>query len=103
METLIDSIIDFLRVRQLNIAVAALLTMIYMMYQYRAVLFKIESEDGVRSRRSSRMSRSRTRSRSRSRTRQGSHDYKVSDTKHGRRGRKPTRRCPDCSLCNFDD
>ncbi|XP_026490711.1 uncharacterized protein LOC113396861 [Vanessa tameamea] len=98
MATLIDCIVEFLRVRQLNIALAALLTLAYFVYQYRKTIFKLEEDDGLQRRCSSRMSRSRSKSRSRSRTRA---DYKLSDMK--RRGRKPTRRCPDCSLCNFDE
>ncbi|XP_050359829.1 uncharacterized protein LOC126779711 [Nymphalis io] len=96
MATLIDCIINFLRVRQLNIAIAALLTIGYFVYQYRKVIFKLEDDDGLRRRCSRTISRSRSKSRSRSRS-----NYKLADMK--RRGRKPTRRCPDCSLCNYDE
>ncbi|CAH0730510.1 unnamed protein product, partial [Brenthis ino] len=84
--------------------VAALLTLAYLVYQYRTVLFKLsEEEDSLSRRRSSRLSRSRSRTRSRSRSKHNNHDYKLADSKHGRRGRKPSRRCPDCSLCNYEE
>uniref|UniRef100_A0A2A4J069 Uncharacterized protein n=1 Tax=Heliothis virescens TaxID=7102 RepID=A0A2A4J069_HELVI len=103
METLIDSIVDFVRVRQLNIALAAVLTLMYLVYQYWGLLFKGQEDDDEEDecRHTARLSRSRSRSCSRSRTRAGNcHEYKMTDSKHGRRGRKAHRRCPDCSLCN---
>ncbi|XP_035454114.1 uncharacterized protein LOC118278836 [Spodoptera frugiperda] len=101
METLIDSIIDFVRVRQLNIALAGVLTLIYLIYQYWGLLFKGQDEEDDDACQHARLSRSRSRSCSRSRPRSGNyHDYKSAE-KHSRRGRKSHRRCPDCSLCNF--
>ncbi|KAJ8705517.1 hypothetical protein PYW08_012563 [Mythimna loreyi] len=104
METLIDSIIDFVRVRQLNIALAGVLTLIYLVYQYWGLLFKGHEDDDDECRHSVRTSRSRSRSCSRSRPRSNYHDYKMSAEKNSsRRGRKAHRRCPDCSLCSFDE
>ncbi|XP_075989215.1 uncharacterized protein LOC142985122 [Anticarsia gemmatalis] len=100
MDTLMDSIVDFVRVRQLNIALAGLLTLGYLVYQYWNVLFKGQNDLDDDCHTPMRLSRSRSRSCSRSRTRSGNyHDYKTMDSK--RRGRKGHRRCPDCSLCNF--
>ncbi|XP_004926482.1 uncharacterized protein LOC114241707 [Bombyx mandarina] len=101
MDSLAESIADFIRVRQLNIAVAILLSVMYLAYQYWGVMFKCEEEEDYRG--ITRKSRSRSRSYSRSRSRSNDHHYKVPEPKHGRRGRKPQRRCPDCSLCNFGE
>ncbi|CAG9574271.1 unnamed protein product [Danaus chrysippus] len=84
--------------------VAALITLFYLMYQYRGYFFKTLGDDDL-DHHGCRLSRSRSRSlhrsRSRSRTKGNYHEYKIGDSKH-RRGRKPTRRCPDCSLCNSE-
>ncbi|XP_038221539.1 uncharacterized protein LOC119839351 isoform X2 [Zerene cesonia] len=94
MDFLLESIIDFIRV-------AALLTIIYFVYQYRDMLFRMkEEEEEPRCRHSTRLSRSRSRSCSRSRSKTRA-SYPLTD-KNGRRGRRPTRRCPDCSLCNIE-
>ncbi|KAF9417975.1 hypothetical protein HW555_005120 [Spodoptera exigua] len=101
METLMDSIIDFVRVRQLNIALAGVLTLMYLIYQYWGLLFKSQDDEDDDDCQHTRLSRSRSRSCSRSKPRSGkNYDYK-SGEKHGRRGRKSHRRCSDCSLCNF--
>ncbi|CAK1587793.1 unnamed protein product [Parnassius mnemosyne] len=102
MESLIDSIVEFIRVRQLNIAIAALLSIVYIAYQYRKILFKVHSDDEDEPivYHTARVSRSRSRSYSRSRSRPRSansyRSYKVDDTKSSRRGRKTQRRCPNC-------
>ncbi|CAH2987628.1 unnamed protein product [Chilo suppressalis] len=100
MDALVDSMVDFVRTRQLNIAVAGLLTLIYLAYQYWGIVFKAQGVgDELDCHHTTRLSRSRSRSASRSRTRAGHYDYKLDD-KHGRRRK---RRCPDCSLCNFEE
>ncbi|CAK1556021.1 unnamed protein product [Leptosia nina] len=74
--------------------VAAVLTLIYLMYQYKDTLFKLRDEEDL-CQHAGRLSRSRSRSRSRSKVR--------ACDKNCRRGRRPTRRCPDCSLCNMNN
>nr|XP_021196609.2 uncharacterized protein LOC110380818 isoform X2 [Helicoverpa armigera] len=81
------------------VLLAAVLTLIYLVYQYWGLLFKGQEEEEDECHHTPRLSRSR----SRSRTRSGNyHEYKTNDSKYCRRGRKAHRRCPDCSLCNFD-
>ncbi|XP_030034267.1 uncharacterized protein LOC115450398 [Manduca sexta] len=99
MDNFIDAVVDFIRVRQLNIAVAVVLTVMYLLYQYWGVLYKWQEDEHCRH---ARLSRSRSRSCSRSRSRSGEHHYKTMDSKHGRRSRKMQRRCPDCSMCHVE-
>ncbi|XP_052745698.1 uncharacterized protein LOC112045817 [Bicyclus anynana] len=103
MDVLAEFIADFVRARQLNIAVAALLTLGYLVYQYRGLLVKAQDtiDDGddllMKNRSSCRMSRSRSRSahsRSRSRDRR---NYDKS------RRNKKNHRCANCSHYNCDD
>ncbi|XP_069363709.1 uncharacterized protein [Maniola hyperantus] len=95
MEALAESIADFVRVRQLNIAVVALLTMVYLLYQYRDMLFtsEVEKSQIPRKRSSTRLSRSRSRSCSKGRSR--SNEDKA---RRGKRGR----RCPRCNSYDCD-
>ncbi|XP_068625925.1 uncharacterized protein [Battus philenor] len=94
MEDFFDAIVDFIRVRQLNIAIAALLSIVYVAYQYRNTIFKFPCEEEDVGDHRTRLSRSRSRSYSRSRSRPRS-TTSWEETK--RRGRKPQRRCHNCS------
>ncbi|XP_014361691.2 uncharacterized protein LOC106713402 [Papilio machaon] len=99
MDDLVDSIYEFVKVRQLNIVIVALLSIVYVMYQYRRLIFKCyydgcdEDEYGdYRPRLSRSRSRSYSRSRSRPRSTSSYRNYKMDDTKNSRRGRKSQRR-----------
>ncbi|XP_013134169.1 PREDICTED: uncharacterized protein LOC106100002 [Papilio polytes] len=99
MDDLIDSIYEFVKVRQLNIVIVALLSIVYMMYQYRRFFFKgyydsfDDDEYGdYRPRLSRSRSRSYSRSRSRPRSTSSYRNYKLDDNKNTRRGRKSQRR-----------
>ncbi|XP_053623241.1 uncharacterized protein LOC128682523 [Plodia interpunctella] len=96
MDAFAESIFEFVKARQLNIAIAGLLTIMYLLYQYWDVLFKEQDEELKRVQ--SRISRSRSRSRSGSR-----YGYKLDNKNSWRGGRKLHKRCPNCSACNFVD
>ncbi|XP_073963676.1 uncharacterized protein isoform X2 [Choristoneura fumiferana] len=92
-----DAIIDFVRVRQINLALAGLLVLGYLFYQFGGKIMKLqnslEDEDCMMSRSRSRTNlRTRTRSRSRSRSRSTG------------RGKYLRRRAaePRCSSCGMD-
>ncbi|CAB3222477.1 unnamed protein product [Arctia plantaginis] len=95
MDSAITSIKDFIRVRQINIALAGLLTLVYLLYQFWSTMVRSKRNGAVPLRLSRSPSRSRSNADCRSR-----HDHKNLDVK--RRGRKSHRKCPDCSECNLE-
>ncbi|CAH2062361.1 unnamed protein product, partial [Iphiclides podalirius] len=102
MDDLIASILDFIRFRQINIAIAAILSIVYVAYQYRSKLFKVtyDLDEDSNGDNPTRLSRSCSRSRSRPHSVSSYRGHRAEE-KVPRRGRRLQRRCPSCR--NEDD